>query len=159
VNYKNVNPTYTINAPYGSEGKGGSVLTEWCDNYGGYINWTTNFFITGPTTNVSLQQEQDAQNGIMAAGESQAVMDENGENDWRHTGWVIFLFCLLAILGTVFLLALARLWCRRNQAKNHASADNGAAQRRASVPTGDFQSIEGESPPRPSQVTAQPVDP
>jgi len=115
VNYKNANPVYTINAPLGSEGRGGYVLTEWCDANGGYKNWTTNFVVTGTTENATYQAA--AKVGILAQGQSQDTSPSSTDSssyDWRHTGWIIACFVLLAVLGTVFLLAVGRLLlCRR----------------------------------------------
>jgi len=160
VTYKNVNPTYTITAPTGSEGRGGSVLTEWCDGYGGYMNWTTNFLITGSDSTPTAQQA--AQLGVMAAGESSAAAEDGNDSDWRQTGWVIFLFCLLAIMGTIFLCALLRLWYKRVQAKNYATVEK-SAQRRSSDPnSNDFQSV-GDSPVQGSNAVIhgrrEPLDP
>jgi hypothetical protein len=148
VNYKSVNPTYTITAPYGSEGRGGCIVTEWCDKYAGYINWTTNFIVAGSNTNVTLQQA--AQIGVMSEGSSAATSEQSDGADWRRTGWVIFLFILLSVLGTIFLLALIRL-CYKRMTEKHYSTDSSSVSqgRRGSAPaTHDFGTIGGDSPPR-----------
>jgi hypothetical protein len=151
VNYKSVNPTYTITAPYGSEGRGGCIVTEWCDKYAGYINWTTNFIVAGSNTNVTLQQA--AEIGVMAAGSSAATSEESDGADWRRTGWVIFLFILLAVLGTIFLLAMIRLCYKRITNKSYATVESSSVAssqaRRGSDPhTTDFTTVGGDSPVR-----------
>jgi len=148
--FHDVNPTYTINAPLGSENRGGVISTEWCDQYGGYMNWTTNFIVTGSTSNTTYQQAAEV--GVLAAGTNEAAADGiNSEHaDWKHTPWVLFLFCLVGVLGLIFLLALARLAWRRMVAKKAYAVDSSdissSTARRASTsaggqPTGDFVSI------------------
>jgi len=115
VNYRSVNPVYTIKAPLGSEGRGGYILTEWCDEYAGYMNWTTNFVVTGTGSNATYQAAAEV--GVLAQGESESAASatDSGSTDWRHTGWIIACFVLLAVFGTLFLLAVGRLLLCRSK--------------------------------------------
>jgi len=113
VHYDNVNPIYTIKAPIGSEGRGGYVVTEWCDDTNGYMNWTTNFVVTGVTSNATYRAAAEV--GVMMSGQTDAAASTSdpGSNPWKHTGWIIACFVLLAFFGSLFLLAVARLlFCR-----------------------------------------------
>jgi len=146
VTFVDVNPTYTINAPLGAENRGGMISTEWCDHYGGYMNWTTNFIVTGSTSNTSYQQA--AEIGVLATGTNEAAADNVG-GDWQHTPWVIFLFVLAGILVLIFAFAFTHLACKRLRDKRYSvdSSDiSSSTARRSSTsaggqPTGDFVSV------------------
>jgi len=148
ASYSDVNPTYTINAPLGAENRGGMILTEWCDQYGGYMNWTTNFIVTGSMANVTYQQ--NAEVGVLAAGTTQASSASVSNGNWKQTPWVIFLFCLLGVVGLIFLLAFARLAYKRVTAKNQAVETSNISQNRRSS-----ASVGGDSQNYPSQLSGR----
>jgi hypothetical protein len=140
VNYKAANPTFTITAPYGSEGRGGCIAIEWCDHNNGYTNFTLNFLVAGTAGNATDQEA--ALIGVMAQGDSSANAEAGSNNDWRRTGWVIFLFVLLALVVVVFLCLMARLCYTRSQAKSQQSINHG--NRRSSDPQHEYV----ENPPQ-----------
>jgi len=70
INYQNQNPSspgFIIYAPSGAEGRGGFILTEWCDAQGGYINFTTTFLINTSSPNAS-NQNRGSDAGVLSYG-------------------------------------------------------------------------------------------
>lgn len=66
------NPSYTISAIAGSQGRGGSILTEWCDENGGYLNYSVNFVVLGSLPDVSAGIA--AQSGLFKEGQNQSYV-------------------------------------------------------------------------------------
>jgi hypothetical protein len=141
ADYYAVNPTFTIIAPRGAQGRGGSINVEWCDKENGYFNWTTNFMVNGAPANAYDQEA--ALVGVMAQGDSEA--NANGGNNPEYAGWVIFLFVVLGLVVLGALCAIGRLCYMKKQSKTSPYSGN----RRSSDPQNDhdFATVEGESPP------------